>query len=102
MQYFANFAETHRTLRWLMGDLDVSAYQPLVTALPLLVFCLQSLPGWRVRSTCSSLGTDSAETHGVNITLAQRLAFFSASSQTGAAVSVGGPIGFVGIVVPHS
>ena len=31
----------------------------------------------------------------------QRLAFFSASLATGAAVSIGGPIGFVGIVVPH-
>ena len=29
------------------------------------------------------------------------LAFFSASLATGAAVSLGGPIGFIGIVVPH-
>jgi iron complex transport system permease protein len=35
VQYFADFAETYRILRWLMGDLDVSSYQPLVTALPL-------------------------------------------------------------------
>ena len=47
VQYFANFAETYRTLRWLMGDLDVSAYQPLVTALPLLVlsFAVFALAG---------------------------------------------------------
>ncbi len=32
---------------------------------------------------------------------AQRIAFFSGSIATGAAVSVGGPIGFVGIIVPH-
>src|SRR4029450_4453510 len=31
----------------------------------------------------------------------QRLAFFSASLATAAAVSLAGPIGFVGIVVPH-
>ena len=31
----------------------------------------------------------------------QRLAFLSASLATGAAVSLGGPIGFVGIIVPH-
>ena len=29
------------------------------------------------------------------------MAFFAASLATGAAVSVGGPIGFVGIIVPH-
>ena len=28
VQYFADFAETYRTLRWLMGDLDVSSYSP--------------------------------------------------------------------------
>ena len=31
----------------------------------------------------------------------QRLAFISASLATGAAVSLGGPIGFIGIIVPH-
>ena len=33
--------------------------------------------------------------------MSHRVAFFSASLATGAAVSVGGPIGFVGIIVPH-
>jgi len=32
---------------------------------------------------------------------AQRAAFFSASLAPGAAVSIGGPIGFVGIIIPH-
>ena len=37
VQYFADFAQTYRILRWLMGDLDVSSYQPLLTALPLVL-----------------------------------------------------------------
>ena len=37
VQYFADFAETYRILRWLMGDLDISSYEPLLTALPLVV-----------------------------------------------------------------
>ena len=36
VQYFADFAETFRILRWLMGDLDVSSYGPLVATLPLV------------------------------------------------------------------
>ena len=36
VQYFADFAETYRTMRWLMGDLDVSSYSPLVVSLPLV------------------------------------------------------------------
>ena len=40
-------------------------------------------------------------TRGLDVTRTQRLAFLSASIATGAAVSLGGPIGFVGIIVPH-
>jgi ABC-type Fe3+-siderophore transport system permease subunit len=101
VQYFADFAETYRTLRWLMGDLDISAYQTLVAALPLLVVSF-GLFAWLARPlNLLSLGVDSAETHGIDITRVQRTAFFSASLATGAAVSVGGPIGFIGIIVPH-
>jgi len=101
VQYFASFADVYRTLRWLMGDLDVSAYQPLVAALPLLVVSF-ALFAWLARPlNLLSLGVDSAETHGLDVRRAQRVAFFSASLATGAAVSVGGPIGFVGIIVPH-
>ncbi len=48
-----------------------------------------------------SMGDESASTRGLNVVGAQRGAFLSASLATGAAVSVGGPVGFVGIVVPH-
>ena len=48
-----------------------------------------------------ALGADQAAARGVDVLRAQRLAFFSASLATGAAVSLGGPVGFIGIVVPH-
>lgn len=101
VQYFADFAETYRILRWLMGDLDVSSYQPLVTALPLAAVALVAF-AWLARPlNLLNLGSDSAEHHGLDVTRAQRVAFVSASLATGAAVSVGGPVGFIGIVVPH-
>ena len=37
----------------------------------------------------------------MDVNRAQRVAFFSGSVATGAAVSIAGPIGFVGIIVPH-
>ena len=48
-----------------------------------------------------TLGTEYAATRGVDVLKTQRLAFLSASLATGAAVSLGGPIGFIGIIVPH-
>ena len=101
VQYFADFAETYRTLRWLMGDLDVSSYEPLVTALPLLLISF-GVFGWLAKPlNLLSLGPESAESRGVDVARAQRAAFLSASLATGAAVSIAGPIGFIGIVVPH-
>ena len=101
VQYFASFADTYRTLRWLMGDLDVSSYQPILAALPTMAVAF-AIFGWLARPlNLLSLGGDSAESRGLDVTRAQRAAFLSASLATGAAVSIGGPIGFVGIIIPH-
>jgi ABC-type Fe3+-siderophore transport system permease subunit len=101
VQYFADFAQTYRILRWLMGDLDISSYEPLLTALPLVIVSF-AVFAWLARPlNLLSLGPDSAGTHGLDVVQAQRAAFISASLATGAAVSVGGPIGFVGIIIPH-
>jgi iron complex transport system permease protein len=101
VQYIASFADTYRTLRWLMGDLDISTYQPLLAALPAAAAAL-AVFAWLARPlNLLALGPDSAESRGLDVARAQRAAFFSASLATGAAVSIGGPIGFVGIIIPH-
>ena len=101
VQYLSDFTETFRALRWLMGDLDVAGYQPILGALPLIVIALAGCV-WLARPlNLLSLGADAAATRGVDVRRAQRVAFFCGSLATGAAVSIGGPIGFVGIIVPH-
>lgn len=101
VQYFADMTRALQTLRWLLGDLDVASYQPLLAALPMLVVAC-GIFLWLPRAlNLLALGDDHAATRGVDVLRVQRLAFFSASLATGAAVSIGGPIGFVGIVVPH-
>jgi iron complex transport system permease protein len=101
VQYFSSFADTYRTLRWLMGDLDVASYQPILAALPTMIVAF-GVFAWLARPlNLLSLGPDSAESRGLDVARAQRAAFFSASLATGAAVSVGGPIGFIGIIIPH-
>jgi len=101
VQYFASFADIGRTLRWLMGNLDVSSYEPLLVSLPGFVVAF-AVFAWLARPlNLLALGPDSAESRGLDVTRAQRAAFLSASLATGAAVSIGGPIGFVGIIIPH-
>jgi len=101
VQYLSDQTQTFQAVRWLMGDLDIASYRPLVTALPLVgaaFFCFAWLPR---ALNLLTLGPDAAASRGIDVVGAQRLAFFSSSLATGAAVSLAGPIGFIGIVVPH-
>jgi iron complex transport system permease protein len=101
VQYLSDFAQTYRALRWLMGDLDVAGYTPILAALPMVAAAFAAFL-WLARPlNLLSLGADAAGARGIDVVRAQRVAFFSASLATGAAVSVGGPIGFIGIIVPH-
>ena len=101
VQYVGNFADLYRAIRWLMGNLDVSSYGQLAGALP-LVLIAGAIFAWLARPlNLLAAGEDAAEARGLDVARAHKLAFFSASIITGAAVSIGGPIGFIGIIVPH-
>ena len=101
VQYLADFTETFQTVRWLMGSLDVAGYGPIVAALvPMAVAAVGFATLPRVLDLMS-LGSEAAAARGVDVTRAERVALVSASLSTGAAVSLGGPVAFVGIIVPH-
>jgi iron complex transport system permease protein len=100
-QYLADFAEVYRAARWLMGDLDVASFVPVLAVAPLMVVAFVCFALLSSSLNLLSVGADTAIARGVDVATTQRLAFISASLATGAAVSLSGPIGFVGIVVPH-
>jgi iron complex transport system permease protein len=101
VQYLADFAESFRTVRWLMGDLDVGSYGPILAASPFIVAAFAVFATMPRALNLLTMGDDVAASRGVDVRRAQRWAFLSASLATGAAVSLGGPVGFIGIVVPH-
>jgi iron complex transport system permease protein len=101
VQYMTDFTQSFRVLRWLVGDLDVGTYPPIVAAVPLLVAALAIAASIAAPLNLLSVGGTSAATRGVEVERTQRLAFVSASLATSTAVSLAGPVGFVGIVVPH-
>ncbi|MGE3958208.1 MAG: FecCD family ABC transporter permease [Vicinamibacterales bacterium] len=101
VQFVADFTQTFRNVRWMMGSLDVASYAPIVAALvPMAVAWagFATLP--RVLDLVS-VGAESAAARGVDVARTERVALVSASLATGAAVSLAGPVAFVGIVVPH-
>jgi iron complex transport system permease protein len=101
VQYVADFSQAYRASRYLMGDLDVGSFEPVVAAVPAIAIAFTVFAVLPSSLNVLSLGTDAAATRGVDVARAQRLAFFSAALATSAAVALAGPIGFVGIVVPH-
>jgi iron complex transport system permease protein len=101
VQYLADFTQTFRNVRWLMGSLDVASYAPIAAAAAPMAIAwvgFATLP--RVLDLLS-VGSESAAARGVNVERTERVALVSASLATGAAVSLAGPVSFVGIIVPH-
>jgi iron complex transport system permease protein len=86
VQFIADFTQAFRAVRWLMGDLDVGSYTPIVAALPFMLVAFAMFAMLPRTLNLLTLGED--------VAAARSLA-------TGAAVSLGGPIGFIGIIVPH-
>jgi iron complex transport system permease protein len=98
----ADFGQTYRIVRWQMGDLDVMRYQAVGRmGAAVAVGLLLLLPFLRGLNALSA-GPDTAAGLGVDIGRTTRYVYLSASLLVGAVVSVVGPIGFVGLVVPHA
>ena len=76
----------------------MASYRPLIVALPMLGVSYVVFLALAPSLNLLSLGEDLAAARGVNVLRTERVAFLSASLATGAAVSIAGPIGFVGIV----
>ena len=91
VQFLSDFTQTFRTVRWLMGDLDVSSYAPLMAAAPPIALSFAAFAVLPRRMNLLSVSDESAASRGVDVHRTQRLAFLSASLATGAAVSLGGP-----------
>jgi iron complex transport system permease protein len=101
VQYLIDFADWYRTARWLLGNLDVSSFRPIAATTPLLIVTFALFAMLPRSLNLLTLGDDAASARGVDVARIQRIAFVSSSLATGAAVSLAGPIGFIGIVVPH-
>jgi iron complex transport system permease protein len=101
LRIIASPQAAHQALYWLTGSL---APVPPLRLAALAAYVLGSLGHLYLRSAplnALALGDEAAHTVGVDIARARRSVFVAASLLTGAAVAVAGPIGFVGIVVPH-
>jgi iron complex transport system permease protein len=101
VQFAADLTQSFRTVRWMMGSLDVASYAPIAGALVPMALAWAGFATLPRVLDLLSVGAESAAARGVDVARTERVALVSASLATGAAVSMAGPVAFVGIVVPH-
>ena len=101
IQVLGDYTDTFRSIRWMMGSMDVGSYTDIVVALVPIAAAWVAIGTLPRELDLVSIGAEAAESRGVDVRRAERVALVSASLLTGSAVSLGGPIPFVGIIVPH-
>lgn len=102
VQYTADFVDVSRMVRWMMGGLEWTPYATLARTAPPIVLGVGVL--WWLGRDLNGLaaGPEAAASVGVDVGRTQTVAFAAASLLVGASIAVAGPIGFVGLIVPHA
>ena len=100
-----NFAESPYAMQeivfWLLGSVSNRSVNELYIAMPFM------LVGWGMMLYCGrflnalTLGEETAKSMGFNVARMRLVLILGVTASVGAAVSVAGNIGFVGLVVPH-
>lgn len=86
---------------WSLGGLAGASWAKLLAGAPMMVAALALAPVLARGLNGIVLGEAEAFHLGVRVQALKRLTILLVATATGAAVAVAGPIGFVGIVVPH-
>jgi len=101
VQYLADFTKTFRMVRWMMGGLSVVGYSEVLWLLPWVVMGLVTLLLFRWDLNLLLTGEELAVSRGVDLKKLRLGVLGVSSALVGALVAVTGPIGFVGLIVPH-
>ncbi len=100
--YLSGARQTFAIVRWMMGSLDTVGHVELGSSLPLLLICWVVLIGAARSLNQYVLGDELAASRGVNVARLQAACILFTSLAVAAVVAICGPIGFVGLVVPHA
>lgn len=101
IQYISGMQHSFRIVRWLMGSLDTVGYRPVLNILPFVLLGSLMLLALSHELNLLMTGEDLAASRGANVAKTKKLIFLAASLMVGGIVAFCGPIGFIGMMVPH-
>ena len=102
VHYASNFAQSYQMVQWMMGGLDTADMATVRGTAPFVGVALLALVWISPRLNPLAAGEDWATTHGVDVDRLKTVSYFAGSLLTGAVTAFCGPIGFVGLIVPHT
>ncbi len=101
LTYLADEPQLRSIVFWTMGGLNGVLWEMTLGAAPCIALALLLAPMLSRPLNLFALGEAEARHLGVEVEQVKRRAVLLAALATGAAVAVAGPIGFVGLIVPH-
>lgn len=102
IQYTSDFTDVSHMLAWMMGSLDSVRLIAVEYAAVPISLALVVLVAYGRELNALAAGPDVAASLGVAVGRAQGVVFALSSLLVGAAIALAGPIGFIGLIVPHT
>ena len=102
LQYISNYTRTLETVRWLMGNLSTVGYDAPVGVGILTITVSLWIYLYSAHLDLLTQGEEVAHSLGVSVDRTVFVLFVLVSLLTGGVVAITGPIGFIGLVVPHA
>ncbi len=101
VQYISRVGHSIRIMHWLMGGMHVFGYADVFNVLPFVTSGAAVLFYYRHELNLLLVGDDIAASRGVAVGRVKITLFFATSFTVAGIVAVCGPIGFVGMMMPH-
>ncbi len=101
VHYLADYSSSFRMTRWLMGTLDGASQQTTLELLPVVAVGTAVVLSRARMLDLLCLGDIEAMSRGLNVARTKTLLFVTVSIVVGQIVSIGGPVDFIGMMVPH-
>ncbi len=101
IQYLSDFTQTHRMMRWLIGGIDQADLNTFLHLLPLIAMGLVIVYGYRRELNLLLSGKEVAISRGVAWVSVHSWLFLGIAMMVGSMIAITGPIGFVGLIIPH-